>query len=86
MGVVVDGKPVGRLEAAYAERLAPGDRFLLDGRGLECRRNDGAQIVAVATAGDPGLPRWTSDRQGLSVELAREVARFRYGVEENTQA
>ena len=30
--VLEDGAAVGTLEASYAERLAPGDRFVLDGR------------------------------------------------------
>ena len=75
--VIVDDKPIGRLEASYAERLQPGDRFVLDGRGLECRRTDGNTLHARQSAGEPNLPRWSSDRQGLSAELALDVAKFR---------
>ena len=75
--VVADGTPVGTVEAAYAERLQAGDKFVLDGRSLEFRRLEGMVVHARGSGGDPGLPRWSSDRQGLSPELAREVAAFR---------
>ncbi|MEJ7637773.1 MAG: hypothetical protein WKF75_07225 [Singulisphaera sp.] len=75
--VVADGKEVGTLEGAYAERLQAGDRFVLDGRALEFRRLEGLVVQARATGGEPNLPRWSSDRQGLSRELALELARFR---------
>ena len=75
--VQVDGQVIGTLEGAYAERLQNGDRFVLDGRALEFRRMEGLIVHAKATGGEPNLPRWSSDRQGLSSELARDVARFR---------
>jgi ATP-dependent helicase Lhr and Lhr-like helicase len=71
------GVAVGTLEAAYAERLVPGDRFVLDGRTLEARRLETAFVHARPAAGEPNLPRWTSDRQSLSPELAHELAAFR---------
>jgi len=75
--VQVDGQVIGSLEGAYAERLQGGDRFVLDGRALEFRRMEGLTVHARASGGEPSLPRWSSDRQGLSAELARDVARFR---------
>jgi ATP-dependent Lhr-like helicase len=75
--VLVDGRSVGTLEGNYAERLQPGDRFVLDGRALEFRRLEGLSVHARAAGGDADLPRWTSDRQALSTELARAVADFR---------
>jgi ATP-dependent Lhr-like helicase len=75
--VEVEGRPIGTLEAAYAERLQAGDRFVLDGRALEvAARRDGV-IAARAAAGEVDLPRWTSDRQSLSAELAAALASFR---------
>jgi ATP-dependent Lhr-like helicase len=75
--VEVDGQTLGTLESSYAERLQPGDRFLLDGRPLQvtCLRDD--SIAAQPAAGEPGLPRWTSDRPSLSPELAQQLAHFR---------
>ena len=75
--VQVDGQVIGTLEGAYAERLQAGDRFVLDGRALEFRRMEGLTVHAKSSGGEPNLPRWSSDRQGLSAELARDVARFR---------
>ena len=75
--VLADGIDIGTLEGAYAERLQPGDRFVLDGRALEFRRLEGLTVQARASGGEPSLPRWSSDRQGLTVELARAVASFR---------
>ena len=75
--VQVDGRVIGSLEGAYAERLQAGDRFVLDGRSLEFRRIDGLVVHAKASGGEPELPRWSSDRQGLSAELARDLAGFR---------
>ena len=75
--VQVDGSAIGSLEGAYADRLQPGDRFVLDGRALEFIRLDGLTVHARGTGGEPNLPRWSSDRQGLSAELARDLAGFR---------
>ncbi len=75
--VIQDGVAIGTLESSYAERLVPGDRFVLDGRALEVRRLEGAILQARSTGGEPSLPRWTSDRPSLSSELAGELAAFR---------
>ena len=71
---------VGTLESTYAERLVLGDRFVLDGRALEVIRLDGSILHARPAGGEPSLPRWTSDRQSLSFELARELADFRHEI------
>jgi len=75
--VQIDGQTIGTLEGAYAERLQAGDRFVLDGRSLEFQRIEGLVVYAKASGEEANLPRWTSDRQGLSAELARALARFR---------
>ena len=58
-------------------RLQPGDRFVLDGRAFEVEKMDGASLTARPSVADAELPRWTSDRQSLSAELARDLAWFR---------
>jgi ATP-dependent Lhr-like helicase len=75
--VRVEDRDLGALEASYAERLQAGDRFVLDGRALEFRRLEGLTVHARPTGGEPDLPRWTSDRQSLSRELASDLAAFR---------
>lgn len=78
--VVADGVAVGTLEGAYADRLQAGDRFVLDGRALAFQKMAGGVVIARTTAGEPNLPRWTSDRQGLSADLARDLAQLRADV------
>jgi ATP-dependent Lhr-like helicase len=75
--VLADGVEIGTLEGSYAERLQAGDCFVLDGRALEFRRLEGLTVRAKATSGEPDLPRWSSDRQGLTAELAVALAAFR---------
>jgi ATP-dependent helicase Lhr and Lhr-like helicase len=75
--VMAEGVAVGTLEASYAERLISGDRFVLDGRVFRFRRLERSIVHARPDHGEPNLPRWTSDRQSLSFELARELAVFR---------
>lgn len=75
--VLADGRDLGTIEGAYAERLQPGDRFILDGRALEFLRLEGLVALTRSTGGEPNLPRWTSDRQSLTPELALALAEFR---------
>jgi ATP-dependent Lhr-like helicase len=67
------GKWVGEVEEPFAERLNPGDRFLLDGRCLEYRRDDGQALLVQEVLGRPAVPRWGSDGCPLSAELARRL-------------
>jgi ATP-dependent Lhr-like helicase len=64
---------IGQLDRAYAERLEPGHRFLLDGRCLECRRAEGTAVVVSEVLGRPSVPRWGGDGWPLSTELARRL-------------
>jgi ATP-dependent helicase Lhr and Lhr-like helicase len=75
--VVVDGLEIGTLEAAYAERLQSGDRFVLDGRALEFRKMHERSAIVRSSSNPSELPRWTSDRQSLSPELALDLAKLR---------
>jgi ATP-dependent helicase Lhr and Lhr-like helicase len=75
--VVAEGREIGTVEASYAERLKSGDRFVLDGRSLEFRRLEESMVHVRAAGADAGLPRWTSDRQSLSPDLAHDLATFR---------
>jgi ATP-dependent Lhr-like helicase len=75
--VMARGVAIGTVEAAYAEKLCPGDRFVLDGRSLEFQRREGRILHARVGGAEPRLPIWHSDRQSLSSELANEIAEFR---------
>jgi ATP-dependent Lhr-like helicase len=67
------GQLVGEVEEPFAERLNPGDRFLLDGRCLEYREDDGRSLLVREVFGRPAVPRWGSEGRPLSAELARRL-------------
>jgi ATP-dependent Lhr-like helicase len=64
---------LGRVAQAFADRLRPGDRFLLDGRCLEVRHCGPGEVVVQETPGRAGVPRWGGDGWPLSTELARRL-------------
>jgi ATP-dependent Lhr-like helicase len=68
-----NSKLIGEIEEPFAERLNPGDRFLLDGRCLEHRRDDGRTLLVEEVVGRPVVPRWGADGRPLSAELARRL-------------
>jgi ATP-dependent Lhr-like helicase len=57
--------------------LVRGDRFLLDGRALVFHSREAGLVHARRAGGDGQLPRWQSDRQSLSAQLAGILAEFR---------
>jgi ATP-dependent Lhr-like helicase len=65
--------PVGQVDEAFADRLQPGDRFLLDGRCLEYRHTDGFALVVEEVIGRPVPPRWGGEGWPLSADLARRL-------------
>jgi ATP-dependent helicase Lhr and Lhr-like helicase len=67
------GPAVGQLDEAFADRLGPGDRFLLDGRCLQLKRVEAGALVVEEVAGRPAVPRWAGDPWPLSAELARRL-------------
>ena len=70
------GVAVGTLEAAYAERLIRGDRFVLDGRAFEFRRLERSTLFARSSSGEPSLPRWTSIETIALVRAGRRARRL----------
>jgi ATP-dependent Lhr-like helicase len=68
---------VGEVENSFAERLQPGDRFLLDGRCLEYRRREAGSLLVEEVSGKPLVPRWDGSGWPLSAELARRIFLFR---------
>ncbi|MFQ3594118.1 MAG: helicase-related protein, partial [Gemmataceae bacterium] len=65
--------PIGEIDEAFAERLTPGDRFLLDGRCLEFRRLQEGAALVEEVSGRPRIPRWNGDGWPLSAELAQRL-------------
>jgi ATP-dependent Lhr-like helicase len=72
-----DASPLGEVEETFADRLEPGDRFLLDGRCLEYRRSDGPALLVDEVVGRPRVPRWSGEGWPLSRELARRLYALR---------
>jgi ATP-dependent Lhr-like helicase len=64
---------VGQVDETFADRLLPGDRFLLDGRCLEFRGTDGPALLVEEVVGRPAAPRWGGDGWPLSAELAQRL-------------
>jgi ATP-dependent Lhr-like helicase len=71
------GQRVGEVSHAFADRLQPGARFLLDGRCLELRHTvhdaRGPALLVEEVAGRPAVPRWTGDGWPLAASLARRL-------------
>ncbi len=68
---------VGEVDEGYADRLQPGDRFMLDGRCLELRQRDGKALLVDEVLGRPEVPRWHGSGPPMSNELARRLYLFR---------
>jgi ATP-dependent Lhr-like helicase len=68
-----EGRLIGHVEEAFADRLQAGDRFLLDGRCLEYRRAAWLGVEVDEVPGRPAVPRWTSDAWPLALDLTRRV-------------
>jgi ATP-dependent Lhr-like helicase len=73
---------IGKVDEAFADRLQPGDRFLLDGRCLEYRALEEGAVVVEELAGRPRTPRWGGDGWPLSAELARRLFLLRVAAAE----
>lgn len=68
---------VGELDRLYAERLQPGDRFMLDGRCLEYRAREGPALHVDEVVGRPQAPRWRGAGPPMSRALASRLYLFR---------
>jgi ATP-dependent helicase Lhr and Lhr-like helicase len=68
---------VGEVDQIYADRLQPGDRFMLDGRCLEYRGRDGPALLVDEVVGRPQVPRWRGAGAPMSNELASRLYLFR---------
>jgi ATP-dependent Lhr-like helicase len=74
---LTDGSPIGCVDEPYAERLQPGDRFLLDGRCLEFKGSTWAAVEVEEVVGQPLVPRWSGEGWSLSAEVAAQVHALR---------
>jgi ATP-dependent Lhr-like helicase len=65
------------VDETFADRLQPGDRFVLDGRCLEYRRQEAMALVVSEVMGRPQTPHWVGTGLPLSADLARRIYFFR---------
>jgi ATP-dependent Lhr-like helicase len=74
-----DKKPIflGELDEVFVQQLHPGDRFVLEGRSLECRRKQHDGVLVTESQGKPSIPRWLGGGWAWSAELARRVFLWR---------
>jgi ATP-dependent Lhr-like helicase len=64
---------VGEVDAMFGDQLQPGDRFLLDGRCLELRRQVRQTLLVEEVFGRPPAPHWSGNGWALSSELAERL-------------
>jgi ATP-dependent Lhr-like helicase len=64
---------LGELGEPFADRLAPGSYFLLDGRSLRVDSVEGFAIRVAEVPGRPAVPKWGSEVAPLSRELAARL-------------
>jgi ATP-dependent Lhr-like helicase len=74
---LLDGTAVGSVDEPYADRLQPGDRFVLDGRCLEFKALTWEAVEVSEVFGRPLVPRWHGDGLPLSRELAQRLVALR---------
>ncbi|WP_297497146.1 ATP-dependent helicase [Thermococcus sp.] len=74
----MDKRMIGTVEEEFAERLMPGDIFVLAGRTYEFVKSRGNRIYVVSREGArPTIPAWFSEMLPLSFDLALDIQRFR---------
>ncbi|WP_457753464.1 ATP-dependent helicase [Thermococcus sp.] len=74
----MDKRFIGTVEEEFAERLMPGDIFVLAGRMYEFKKSRGNRIYVEPKEGaKPTIPAWFSEMLPLSFDLALDVQRFR---------
>ncbi|ALM74628.1 DEAD/DEAH box helicase [Thermococcus barophilus] len=79
----LDRRFIGTVEEEFAERLMPGDIFVLAGRTYEFKKSRGNRIYVEPKEGaKPTIPAWFSEMLPLSFDLALDVQRFRKEVKE----
>ncbi len=79
----LDKRFIGTVEEEFAERLMPGDIFVLAGRTYEFKKSRGNRIYVEPKEGArPTIPAWFSEMLPLSFDLALDVQRFRREIKE----
>ena len=72
-----EGEKLGEVEESFADRLRPGDRFLLGGKVLEYRKFERGAVLVDEAVGLPATPRWSGAGWFTTPELARRIYALR---------
>ena len=84
--ITKEGRMVGKVEEAFAERLVAGDIFVLAGKTFRFLKSKGMNIIVEEAEGErPTVPSWFSEQLPLSYDLALRIQRFRREVEERLE-
>jgi ATP-dependent Lhr-like helicase len=68
---------LGEIDQVYADRLQPGDRFVLDGRCLELKKRADAALLVDEVYGRPAIPRWLGAGAPMPGKIAQRIFHFR---------
>lgn len=79
---LADGRSLGSLNSIWADRLEPGDRFLLGGHSLEVKRRGPGELVVEPKGGTPAFSRWMGGTSYMSPTLAERIWRLRRRLKE----
>jgi ATP-dependent helicase Lhr and Lhr-like helicase len=74
---LIDGHRVGQVDEIFADRLQPGDRFVLDGRCFEFKREEKRELAVEEVMGRPRVPHWVGEGWPLNTDLARRLYALR---------
>jgi ATP-dependent helicase Lhr and Lhr-like helicase len=78
-----DGHIIGTVDEDFAVESMAGDIFLLGATSWQIRRVEaGAVRVVDAQGAPPSIPFWNGEGLGRTIELSREVAAVRTGIDE----
>ncbi len=83
VSVKVGAETIGHIDEGFLEKLRPGDVFVLGGDTYEFKYSRGmvAQVVATSNR-PPTVPSWFSEMLPLSFDLAIEIGKFRFLMED----
>ncbi len=81
--VKIKDQVVGMIDEGFLERLKPGDVFVLGGNVYMFKFSRGMTAqVSTSVNRPPTVPSWFSEMLPLSFDLATEISRFRYLMED----
>ncbi|MEM0360674.1 MAG: ATP-dependent helicase [Candidatus Diapherotrites archaeon] len=85
--VKIGNHTIGSIDEAFLERMRKGDVFVLGGEKFEFLYSRGMTVqVRAAEFRPPTIPSWSSEMLPLSFDLANEIQKFRFLMEEKLKS